>query len=290
MKFEFPDGPMILDIDVIDNPGAQSWADFFLPNITEAEAHVESPFVIWDYNTNALTQYLSTCKNLVAELSSLVDPYTGPMPETIDQITRDFTNSLHRYFTHTQRGVHDRFPLNANPDHDEVKLQKHITKLLVDLNDNIHCIERYMMPVVPSVELNEIYVSSEPAYDNPRWWKMDQAHRQYHTAEHADIILGSQILGKTILRSYCDGDNPNDWDTSGHYTNGGALQIQTGPRFRNEIYTSENFKNWLAQWGLTPETAWFDYPIGNIKNKHILPDLVDRIRQNKNKVHVTYGR
>lgn len=293
ITFNFLTGPLRLEIELADHPGAQSWADHFLPLGHNADAHVESPFVIWDYDANTIATYLENCKQLIKQLSELIVPYSGTVPDTIDQITREFTNSLHRYFTHSQRAVHDRFDRELLPgetiSQEDIALQKQIIDLLVPLNDNIHLIERYLMPVVDKVELNEIYMSGEPAYDNPGWWFMNMEHRKYHTSTHADVILGSQILGKTILRSYCDSDNPNDWDTFGHYSNMGALQIQTGPEYRQGIYDSENFKNWLAKWGMTPETTWYDYPIGNIKNKEILPEILKQLKDSKNQISVSYG-
>ena len=81
------------------------------------------------------------------------------------------------------------------------------------------------------------------------------------------MILQSQILGKTILQSYLDQDNPNNWDTSGHYVSAGGIQICIDST-RQTIYQSQSFQNWLTKYRVNSAAVNYDYPLGNIRNKN----------------------
>jgi hypothetical protein len=117
---------------------------------------------------------------------------------------------------------------------------------------------------------------------------MDDAHRQYHSSQHASVIFGPQILGKSIIRSYLDGDNPNDWDTTGHYSNNGSLLIQVSD-FRQRVYNSDSFKQWLAKWGMAPEQATYDYPVGTIQDQDLVQIIHKKLQGNK-RVNTTYKK
>ena len=170
-------------------------------------------------------------------------------------------------------------------------LRTTLTNSLQSLNDAIHAIEVYLPADIdyePDFSFDEIYCSEEPAFDDPGWWKMDNAHRQYHSSQHASVIFGPQILGKSIIRSYLDGDNPNDWDTTGHHSNNGSLLIQVSD-FRQRVYNSDSFKQWLAQWGMTPDQVIYDYPVGTIQDQDLVQIIHKKLQGNK-RVHTTYKK
>jgi len=164
-------------------------------------------------------------------------------------------------------------------------------KEVKSLNDAIHAIEVYLPADIdyePDFSFDEIYCSEEPAFDDPGWWKMDNAHRQYHSPQHASVIFGPQILGKSIIRSYLDGDNPNDWDTTGHHSNNGSLLIQVSD-FRQRVYNSDSFKQWLARWGMAPEQVIYDYPVGAIQDQDLVQIIHKKLQGNK-RVNTTYKK
>jgi len=270
ISFQLPAETIVLDVALLDNPAVKSWADHFLHRNLPVKA--ELTFCINQHsprpwNNNAKKKY-TRLQELISILHKIGLIFDYPQPNCAEEITRDYLNKAHRFFTKNQKYV------NLNniefPNHLEV------TDYLQELNDIIHELE-------PNLEINaktllsdnfknnwrEIMLLHETAYDDKNWWTMEDSFRNYHSAEFANLILGPQILGKTLIQSFLDQDDPNNWDTSGHYVNNGYLMLMNKP-YRQELYNSDAFKNWLSKHGVTPDQMYYDFPIGNVINQ---PDL-----------------
>jgi hypothetical protein len=290
ITFEFPDQPIELVIKLLDNPGVQSWANSVLSVPRTAQGFISSNTVSRRYNQEVIATQLEICAKEVRELAKFGYEYPNKMPATPADINRSWCNSLHRFFTHTQQTVNVR-DMSRIPSELSTLLRNTLTTSLQNLNDAIHAIEVYLPADIdyePEFSFDEIYCSEEPAFSDPGWWRMDDAHRQYHSLEHASVIFGPQILGKSILRSYLDGDDPSDWDTTGHYSNNGSLLIQVSD-FRQRVYNSDSFKQWLARWGMTPEQVIYDYPVGTIQDQDLVQIIHKKLQGNK-RVNTTYKK
>lgn len=273
--FEFPNIIECLEIDLLDNPAIKSWSDHFRPRLrTISFVQIQNDFSSgWPWDENKLKSNLKIIKDNLDKLSQLGYTY-GSLPTDVSDLTRSFTNTLHRFFTHTQRQI------NFNSVY-SLEDARHITSLLQDINFYVHDIEKYLPGVIPfSDPIEEIcmYVNQR-SFDSLPWWHMEEQHRQYHTPDHCDVIFGEEILGKSILRSYIDGDDPNDWDTTGHYDNAGCLLISPS-NARQNIYRSDDFKKWLSDHGMSPETTCYDFPVGNVRNKDLIFRIADRLKEN----------
>ena len=266
INFCFPNQTVSLEIELLDNPAVKSWSEHFLHNSMSSKGFAASEWHVWPFDTHAVKNLLEQASTLVNRLGPYGFVYGQPIPQQAEQVDRDFTNSLHRFFTHSQRIVH-------NMTVEQRDQQYLLTEWLMKVNDCVHAIERYLPTAAPKWPLHEISVYQAHTYDAPGWWFMQHDWRQYHTGQHHDVILGPEILGKTVLKSYIDGDNPNDWDTTGHYSNHGSLVIQAGPTVRHDVYRSLEFNQWLERWGITYDTAWFDFPIGNVKDQSQLASM-----------------
>ena len=290
ISFEFPNQPIDLVVDLLDNPGIQSWAERVLSVPRVAQGFISSNTVPRKFNEEILQSQLEICIKEANELAKFGYEYPNKMPSGPTNISRSWCNSLHRFFTHTQRTVNVR-DMSSMPSELSKLLRSTLTDSLQKLNDAIHAIEVYLPPDIdyqPKFEFDEIYCSEEPAFDDPGWWSMANEYRQYHSSQHASVIFGPQILGKSILRSYLDGDNPNDWDTTGHYSNNGSLLIQVSD-FRQQVYNSDSFKQWLAKWNMNPNQVVYDYPVGTVQDQDLVQIIHKKLQGNK-RVNTTYKK
>lgn len=277
ISFEFSDSTVDLKVDLIDNPAIQSWKQHFLQQPLEVRSHVIKNTIPAPPNLADITMLYERCINNINQLRALGFGFEGHMPASIKDVDRNWCNEAHRFFTHTQKHVNHFNSPGLSLD-EIVQKQKQLTSFLQELNDDIHLIEDYFLPNPYGpidFDTSEIYCSKFPTYDDPGWWQMEEDWRQYHTDEHATVIFGPQILGKAISRSYLDGDNPNDWDTTGHYCNNGTLLIQVS-NWRNDLYRSEPFQAWLKKWG--KETTYYDFPVGHIKDKDTLNQVYQKLK------------
>ena len=272
ISFEFPDQTLDLHIKLIDNPAVQSWRNHFLATPLTVTSHIVGNIVPHSPNIKSMSVLYNQCCANINQLVQHGYEYPAARPGSVQEVDRAWCNQAHRFFTHTQQTVN----LSGMPK----DMANKLTTWLQQLNDSIHTLEDFMPPAIgytPDFSFDEIYCSDEPSYNHPGWWQITDEFRKYHSSDPATVILGSQILGKTLLRSYLDGDDPRDWDTSGHYCNNGALLIQPID-FRSKVYNSDDFYAWLARYDLTPEQVTYDFPIGNAVDPAILQQVYDKLK------------
>ena len=298
--FNFITGEKSLDIELIDNPFTQEWSNRFVGTGIKITSNLYDLLWMRDWNPTYITECLNKLHKLVSELDSFGLPYKNKMPTTIDEINRGWTTDLHRYFTHTLWDVYDQQSKFGDQ-------YTYICNLLHDINTWVHDIEEHYpqnTKDLPVSNINQVYMKSDPKFsaDGYHWeagrsmydwnWTFPEEYRKYHSSKHADVIMAPQIQGKALIQSYLDGDNPNDRDVTGHYVTTGSLLIMES-NAREQIYQSAAFKSWLISWGLDPYQAWYDLPIGNLKNKNDLVDIMQSLsfdhRQGINHIPTSYS-
>lgn len=287
--FNLPGKQIELEIDLVKNTAVDAWVDFFCKNQTiVAKSHMRDHASRNPYDPGKVRYLFEQCTNLVAALHKENIIYTGPWPMASEYITQDWCNHAHRFFTHQQKIINQINEFEYKPvEQDFVRDRKfYITEnLLTKLNTAIHDIEDHLEPLYTfDFDIKEILVYTN-WQGNATWLEFTEAHRKFHSKDHYDIILSDQILGKSILGSYLNNDNPSDWDTSGHHCANGSLFVQTSD-FRQKIYNLPHFKRWLANHSnLTP---WYDFPIGNVVNRDKLKELSDYLNENDTVIQTSY--
>lgn len=270
-----------VQIEPIDHPAVRSWIESFVNQPITYQGHIQDLLQIHPWNLPVMTQCLDMLRQRTQELATLGYTFSETIPMNTRHLNRHFTNLCHRWFTETQRLVSLRSSKN----------ERHCaTNLLSDINHSVHVLERYL-PAARNTglkQLEEIHIEFDSEcnqWQNPLWWEILEEWQDLHTSadQHFDVILTSEILGKTLLRSYLDDDEPDHWDTSGHRHSLGGLQIQLGP-WRKHIYESVDFRNWVGNM----ENPRFDYPIGNVINRDLLDSLVEKLKSLTKTVPVTY--
>lgn len=273
ISFQLPTETLILDVELINNPAVHSWADHFLqrnlPVVVQRSININQLSTLaW---SSTAKEKFSRMQELFPILNNIGFTFDYQHPNLVEEVTRDYLNKVHRFFTKYQKYVN----LNKRDVADPTE----ITNYLQELNYLVHDLETFLdIEAAPLLSddfkqnWNELVLLHDTAYDDENWWFMEDNFREYHSSDFANLIFGPQILGKTLLQSFLDQDNPNDWDTSGHYSNNGYLILMNKP-YRQEIYNSDVFKNWLASHGVTPSQMYYDFPIGNVTNKEDLNRL-----------------
>lgn len=262
LEFVFPNNRIEVAVEMLDNPGVQAWADKFLNNKYITSVLVHDHLWVSDMDTTKFNHAAAECGILIGQLAQHGIIYSGPDISTVDHNT---LNHVHRFFTHNQK----RCNINGfgnNFDYDSVM------SMLDRINTCVHDLEVFLPrgPVnIPVTRIEEIKLYHPTHYGTTDWVELTDYH-QYHSDQHYDVILSSEVLGKTLLQSYLDQDNPTDWDTSGHYVSAGGLQITYLPT-RQQIYQSDSFKRWLDQHHADPAELMYDFPIGNIQDRDTGP-------------------
>lgn len=261
LEFIFPNNRIDVQINLLDNPGVQAWADKFLDNYTTSLV-VHDHLWVPEMNTAKFEYATARCHSLIDQLSQHGVVYTGPNISSVDHCS---LNHVHRFFTYNLQRCNVR-EFGKNFDYDSVM------SMLDCLNTHVHELENYIPRSPDDIavdQIEEIKLYHNSQYGTTDWIDLTD-YQQYHSDQHYDVILSSEILGKTLLQSYLDQDDPTDWDTSGHYGSAGALQITYLPT-RQQIYQSNSFKQWLAQHSADTAELKYDFPIGNIQDRDTGP-------------------
>lgn len=292
LEFQLPDNIVTVEIKVANNPGAQEWVNKFDKHVTMASIH-DHLYVpeINGSNENIYDIARQQCLTVLQNLTLLGVEYAGLIPLAPEQVNAACLNQLHRFFTHTQQHYNNLQAQLSKQNQDLNNQLPRIDKIIQHLQELNHCVhemEFYCVRshndlVVDSIEEIKLYTPTE--FKNSAWFDLTP-YRQFHTDQHYDVILSSEVLGKTLLQSYIDGDDPTDWDTSGHHSSAGGLQICWN-HTRQQIYQSKHFQNWLTSHNAVE--VWYDFPIGNILNTESLQYVVDFFKANQSTlIPVTY--
>lgn len=261
LEFIFPTNCIEVQVNLLDNPGVQAWANKFLDNYTTSVL-VHDHLWVHDMNVAKFDHALAQCHSLIDQLVQHNMVYLGPDIRPVDHTS---LNHLHRFFTHNQQRCNVR---DFGHDFDYGP----VMSMLDQLNNYVHELENYIPRGPDDIavdQIEEIKLYHPSHYGTANWVDLTD-YQQYHSDQHYDVILSSEILGKTLLQSYLDQDDPTDWDTSGHYASAGGLQITYLPT-RQQIYQSASFTQWLEQHSADPAELKYDFPIGNIQDRDTGP-------------------
>jgi hypothetical protein len=265
-------------IDLIDNPGVCAWGEY-CKKLPQSRSVIKQGIA-----TNLLVANQSQWvhQQLVQqELSKTSLPIPLPV-STPEEITQHHLNVWHRWFTeHSQRIItnnpswFDDYIQGITTDNLELSAEYY---WLNELNQVVHVLESTIHEY-PKKELSTagLEFNFQPKLDRHGFkiGYVDLApHRQYHSWEHADLILDQAVHGKTTMQSFIDNDDPNHWDTTGHHMSWGGCKLVNGT-YRQEIYQGPLFRKWMDQNAVTYQDLWGDYPLGNIVNRD--QDQLDRI-------------
>lgn len=195
--------------------------------------------------------------------------------------TQSTLNKLHRFFTYNilwhveKESVQNPYDPNFTTDLDHSEWGTILEKIniavhsleFVTVTEHKKILKKYPLnflwfgrcnsPVIP-IEFDQL------AYqENYRYFEYDQ---------HPLVLLDGSILGKSILQSFLDDDDPTCKDCTGRTLSHGGFVIDLNTS-RKQIYESTEFLSWANSYNL--KNMPLEFPIGYVVN----PDQLDSVRE-----------
>lgn len=178
------------------------------------------------------------------------------LPKQYDS-NQPLLNELHRFFTSN---------LISNPTHE--KYLKDINSAVHRLEFNTYTFNRNYVKTTFTVNMLE-YVPFPSVY----WLEFDQEEQNENYRfecynEENLVILNKSILGKSILNSFLDEDDPTEFDCTGIKGSRGGFTIDLN-NDRRKLYNGPIFKDWCKKYGLSDHLP-LEFPIGYVENSKCL--------------------
>jgi len=199
-------------------------------------------------------------------------------------------NLLHRFFTYNADWSNFD-SITENPFDKNFQLPKNYSKkdwfyLIDQINKHVHFLERYTIPTVNRKFVNENYplecLYFEILEENfEKYLNFDSIEYQnnynFLNLDYENIVtLDASILGKSILQSFMEQDDPTKKDCQGRHCSAGGFMIYTDNQLK-KIYTSTQFQNWIKEYNLESSKIPYEFSIGYIQEQSTnLKDLLSQ--------------
>lgn len=246
-----------VDVLLLDTQGARAWAYAVMLNSPDRKVATRKGSQWRSLKQDAT--WLNDIHATLLELDNLGYRYPCPFPKTVEELTLENFNDLHRYFTESAVNL---WAEKTKPWQEIVKVDQPFQKL----NTLIHNLETS----IPNLRREEFWKNNKEIMviaDGTELGYDIKPFRDCHSFDHIDVIIDGYILGKTLIESYLCNDDPNAWDTSGNIrTNGGCIFLLSD--YRAQLYHSQEFQNWLTEHNCDYQNTQADFPIGNFAKGH----------------------
>ena len=191
LEFVFPTNRIEVQVNMLDNPGVRAWSNKFLNGEYTTSALSHDHLWVHHMDTTKFNHAVSECNSLFRCLAQHGIVYAGPDIADVDRLT---LNRVHRFFTHNQQRCNN-CEFDNNFDYGSAMT------MLNSVNNYVHELECYLTrgpEDMPVNQIEEIKLYHPTHYGTAGWVDLSE-HSQYHSDQHYDIILGSEVLGKTLL-------------------------------------------------------------------------------------------
>ena len=263
--FHFPTETKIITVDLFDNPGVRVWATHCVTLASQRQIiyqHIPGdpdnasvPYDLWP-EYQRIEQSLHSTRHALPLLA-----------DSADLVTQHHLNVWHRWFTVHTKTMDNVFYYQPVTSDDHT-----VYDLLHDLNQLVHKWENYLAewPKKELVKYGQgIVINLTPdknAHGSAPFVVLTDDQRKYHSFDVADLILDQSVHGKTTLQSFVDNDDPNHWDTTGHWMTHGGCKLVLN-QWEQHVYDGKEFATWLANNNTTKIQLKGNYPLGKIRNR-----------------------
>lgn len=232
---------------------------------------------------NNINEIIQT-KNELEKLN-YIWPECIPIPNLDDQLfNQSMLNKLHRFFTNNWRWYIDRGQKNdgaPNPYDPSFILPDSCEWIpLIDrINQAVHNLEHYVTPEYTkqyildnNLEINVLHIKS--FLDKRINFTIEEYQHNYNFDLDDDsypVVLPNEILGKCVLLSFSDNDDPTEVDVWGRQQAQVDFYIDLNKN-RRKIYKSNMFKEWAQGYNRSIDSLPLDFMIGKVKNLPLPPE------------------
>jgi len=210
------------------------------------------------------------------------------VPNVSAEFERDQTtlNFLHRFFTYNTLWYYkqEHNPETPNPYDRNFKIPKGMSfqdwiDIIDVINVAVHDLERFTVPHVNKKLIDDHYPLKYVMFNPNRkshtdltpWLEFDEEDIKYNYTyfdydhNYQLVTLNQSILGKCILQSFYENDDPTADDCTGRLGSYGGIVVDLNNN-RKSLYCSSQFKQWVKSYHLDLKNLPLEFPIGYIDN------------------------
>lgn len=291
LQINFKNEEFIL-INLFENDAINKWFEYFAEKACFYEVFSDcTPPRYQNININTEWMKIKRTFKILRKLKHYPDIHIANKFDGRQQTL----NILHRFFTYSDMWAHEcvygsSIHQPTNPYDAEFKFPQNLNyKEWHDIIDNINvAVHNLETTIQISSDIHIQHLQFSLKNDNEKkWYKFTQSD-YFNNFKYFDIkekygnlvLLDRSILGKCVLQSFMEDDDPCAKDCTGRLGSFGGFVIETDDN-RLKIYKSDKFTDWYKRHGLTVDDLPLEFPIGYIANSNIV-DLsnVDRLQKN----------
>jgi hypothetical protein len=302
IKLTFQNTLYIL-IELIDHPVIARWYDTYKQAVEETDnfyrlESVNNRFTTNVPDTGIINAEWHSIKTTLATIRSMNYKIPFEISDSFD-FKQTTLNQLHRFFTynahlaHFKEFVDDHCVNKHDPDFDYQKfLPMNQWLVLIDrINQSVHTLEHfvttdtksylakhYPLKYLKLVEnLNSIDLTKKSYLMRFTESEQQLNYRSLDYSRGPSVTLSESILGKCMLQSFYEEDDPTEFDCTGRMMSLGGFYIDVDGN-RQRIYRSDKFRSWLKRHKIYGQPQPLEFQIGHVIDSTVDPSQLDRLR------------
>lgn len=284
-----------IEITLFDTPAIKKWFNHFSKANAETNIYTMTVEQLPAWKTPLVDDcemHWNTILTSLDHLRSIGYNFDLIVPEQFDY-DQQTLNRLHRFFTYNMLWIL-KDPTTPNPFDPNFTLPTknmwNIWHALVDpINRAVHKLEQFSAPtanklfVDTQLPIHTIsFVNNYEDYSNQLLNFDDNDIEQNYSFFNYDqsnlVTLDRSILGKCILQSFTEDDDPTAQDCTGRLVSWGGFNIDLNDN-RKKIYKSAQFIEWAEKYKL--KNIPYEFPIGHVTSSRPLLKFEKRLKKFK---------
>lgn len=261
------------------------WFNFFKNKIQSYECKKDSSLLEEHYiNESQIIQSWRFIQFALMELERFGLKFPTKIPNEFNY-DQKILNELHRFFVYNALFARDTLHLGKPVEHvynPKFKIPEFIDynqwfSIINLINDSVHLLEKTTITdnknhVLNKYPFNSFNITPTNRYlQFDHWLRFDEKdllvnydYEKYSVFQYL-VLLDQSILGKSVLHSFYDEDNPNEFDCTGRLGSNGGISIDIDYT-RKRLYSSRKFQSWCKSYKRLPHDLPLEFPLGIVLN------------------------